>query len=196
MVNRKSVNDNKIDRKIPFKNIIMRCDDYTITDVYNDNFHIRNYQNGDENYWSNIECVIGDFDSDDEAKDYFLQHYNLNELYDRCFFAEDNAGNVVGTCIAWYDKKQDSFVSSLHWLAVLPEYQNCGIGRALVLSVMNYYKTNNLLPVYLHTQPWSYKAVKLYQSIGFEIQKDDTFAGYENEYSEAIKILKNYIEVQ
>lgn len=45
-----------------------------ITDICNDNFNIRNYHCGDEKYWSNIECIIGDFDSDYEAKDYFIQH--------------------------------------------------------------------------------------------------------------------------
>jgi ribosomal protein S18 acetylase RimI-like enzyme len=171
----------------------MRCDNYTIIDICNSKFKIRNYQDGDEQYWSIIECAIGDFDSECEAKKYFVQHYKLSELYERCFFAEDDNGNVVGTCIAWYDNKDDCVLSSLHWLAVLPEYQNQGIGRLLVLAVMNYYKQNDLLPVYLHTQPWSYKAIALYSSIGFNILKEDTFADYTNEYDEAIKILENYL---
>ncbi len=184
-----------LDRTIPFKNIIMRCDSYTATEIVSDKFKIRNYQSGDEKHWSQIECAIGDFGSEAEAEEYFTQHYKVSELYGRGFFAEDNNGNAVGTCIAWYDKKGESIVSSLHWLAVLPEYQGMGIGRALVLSVMNYYKNNNLLPVYLHTQPWSYKAVKLYQSVGFQIQSTDTFADYKNEYSEAVKILQKYIDM-
>ena len=187
---------NQIDRSIPYKNIIMRCDEYDIQPIGENDFHIRKYKNGDENYWAEIEYKIGDFNSVEEALDYFVQNYNLDELVNKCFFAETSDGKVVGTCIAWYDNKDDVVVSSLHWLAVLPKYQHQGIGRALGISVMNYYQENGLLPVYLHTQPWSYKAIKLYYSIGFNIQHVDTFGNYKNEYKEAKEILSNYLPLE
>ena len=187
---------NQIDRSIPYKNIIMRCDEYDIQPINESDYHIRKYKNGDENYWAEIEYKIGDFSSAEDAKDYFVQKYNSNELAEKCFFAETSDGKVVGTCIAWYDNKDNDTVSSLHWLAVLPEYQEKGIGRALVISVMNYYKENNLLPVYLHTQPWSYKAVKLYYSLGFKFQQSDTFSDYTNEYREAKEMLMNYLPAE
>ena len=174
----------------------MRCDDYDIQAIIESDFNIRNYKNGDENYWAEIEYKIGDFSSVEEAKEYFVQKYNSDELAEKCFFAETSDGKVVGSCIAWYDQKDNAIVSSLHWLAVLPAHQNNGIGRALVIAVMNYYKENNLLPVYLHTQPWSYKAIKLYYSLGFNIQQEDTFGNYKNEYKEAKEILSNYLPLE
>ena len=184
---------NSIDRNIPYKNIIMRCDTYEVQPINTVDFQIRKYRKGDENHWAEIECAIGDFGSIKEAKNYFIQNYNYSELSERCFFAETDNGKVVGTCIAWYDNKNDFTVSSLHWLAVLPEYQQKGIGRALIISVMNYYKVNDSLPVYLHTQPWSYKAIKLYYSLGFKLLQSDTFGNYTNEYNEATEILKQYL---
>ncbi len=183
----------QIDRSIPYKNIIMRCDNFNNKNYYNNDIKIRNYNDGDEIHWAKIEYAVGDFINVESAKQYFTEHYKTDDIYERCFFAEDNNKNVVGTCIAWYDKKDDGIVSSLHWLAVLPEYQNKGIGKALMNTVMNYYKSNNLFPVYLHTQPWSYRAISLYNTFGFKIQKEDTFADYVNEYMEAKEILKNYL---
>lgn len=174
----------------------MRCDEYDIQPISENDFYIRKYKKGDEKYWAEIEYKIGDFSSVREAKEYFIQNYNSDELAEKCFFAETSDGKVVGTCIAWYDNKNDYVVSSLHWLAVIPEYQDKGIGRALVISVMNYYRENNLLPVYLHTQPWSYKAIKLYYSLGFIIQHEDTFGNYKNEYKEAKEILSNYLPLE
>lgn len=174
----------------------MRCDEYDIQPISKSDFRIRKYINGDENYWAEIEYKIGDFSSVEEAKEYFVQNYNSDELAEKCFFAETRDGKVVGTCIAWYDNKDNDTVSSLHWLAVLPEYQQKGIGRALAISVMNYYKQNDLLPVYLHTQPWSYKAIKLYCLLGFNIQQEDTFSNYKNECKEAKEILMNYLPAE
>ena len=58
---------------------------------------------------------------------------------------------------------------------------------------MDVFAEQNALPVYLHTQPWSWKAILLYLSIGFKLQATDTFAEYTNEYDETIKTLKNIV---
>lgn len=182
-----------LDRRIPYKNIIMRCDSSEPLLEISQDITIRNYRNGDKKHWAEIEYAIGDFPSIDEAEAYFKSHYNIDEIFDRCFFAEDKENNVIGTCIAWHDRKGNEIVSSLHWLAVLPLYQNMGAGKALINAVMRYYRENGLMPVYLHTQPWSYKAIKLYLSAGFKIMKTDSFADYTNEYNEAISVLNDYL---
>jgi len=51
-------------------------------------------------------------------------------------------------------------------------------------------------PVYLHTQPWSYRAVFLYIRQGFKIQKTDTFAGYENQYVQAMNTLAEVLPAE
>lgn len=51
------------------------------------------------------------------------------------------------------------------------------------------------LPIYLHTQPWSYRAVKLYNDFGFCIAQTDTYGTAVNEYEKAMPVLKGLCEV-
>jgi hypothetical protein len=61
------------------------------------------------------------------------------------------------------------------------------------MAVMNIYAERDALPVYIHTQPWSWKAILLYLSLGFRLQKTDTFSHYENEYDKAMAELKKIV---
>ncbi|MBO5528997.1 MAG: GNAT family N-acetyltransferase, partial [Bacilli bacterium] len=142
---------------------------------------------GYEKEWAKQEYAIGDFDSEAEAEKYFAETYLQNpELLPNILFALNKDGDVVGSCIAWQDMRGISSVSSLHWLVVDERYQKIGLGRALCTSVMNIYAERQGLPVYIHTQPWSWKAILLYVSLGFKLQKTDTFSHYENEYEKAM----------
>lgn len=122
-----------------------------------------------------------------EAEKYFAETYLQNpELLPNILFALNKDGDVVGSCIAWQDMRGINSVSSLHWLVVDERYQKIGLGRALCTAVMNIYAERQGLPVYIHTQPWSWKAILLYISLGFKLQKTDTFSHYENEYEKAM----------
>ena len=68
-----------------------------------------------------------------------------------------------------------------------------GLGRALCVAVMNIYEEQEALPVYIHTQPWSWKAILLYLSLGFKLQKTDAFSHYVNEYDKAMTELKKVV---
>ena len=68
-----------------------------------------------------------------------------------------------------------------------------GLGRALGTAVMNIYAERGDLPVYIHTQPWSWKAILLYASLGFRLQKTDTFSNYENEYRKSMDELEKIV---
>ena len=179
-----------LDRTIPFCNTIMKCADYEYRNVeLPEGFSIVSYQSGYEKEWAKLEYAIGDFDSVTEAEKYFTETYLQNrELLSNILFARNKGddGNVVGSCIAWQDIRRMNRVSSLHWLVVDERYQGIGLGRALGTAVMNIYAKRQGFPVYIHTQPWSWKAILLYRSLGFKLQKTDTFSTYENEYGKAI----------
>ncbi len=81
----------------------------------------------------------------------------------------------------------------MHWLVVSPQHQGKHIGLALCQKVMDIFNEHGEVPVYIHTQPWSYKAILLYIKLGFKIQKTDTFSHYENQYEQAIKTLDNLL---
>lgn len=54
-----------------------------IKSVYN--VKIRNYHQGDEMVWAEIETAIGDFESTDNALKYFNLHYKTENIFERCF---------------------------------------------------------------------------------------------------------------
>ena len=184
-----------LDRTIPFFNTILRCDHYRHRDpVLPEGFTITAYKPGYEKAWAELECSIEDFGSLEEAEQYFTATYLQDpSRLDKLLFAVNPEGSVVGTCIAWQDLRGDAYVSSLHWLVVDEAYQGMGIGRALCHGVMNIYESQNHFPVYIHTQPWSWKAVFLYLSLGFRLQKTDAFSHYVNEYSKAMDTLKQVV---
>ena len=184
-----------LDRTIPFYNTILRCDHYQHRAVVLPcGFSIVPYEKGFEKGWAELEYAIGDFDSLDEAEHYFVETYLQNQaLFSNILFLLSPDKSVVGSCIAWQDKRQNSYVSSLHWLVVAEKYHGMGLGRALCCAVMNIYKAQEKLPVYIHTQPWSWKAIFLYLSLGFKLQKSDSFSHYENEYYQAMAELKKIV---
>ena len=61
---------------------------------------------------------------------------------------------------------------------------------------MNRFAQRRALPVYIHTQPWSWKAILLYASLGFRLQKTDTFSHYENEYDQAMTELEKILTAE
>lgn len=184
-----------IDRTIPFYNIILRRDSYLPQKVFlPDGFDIVPYRDGYEEDWARLEYAVGDFDSAEEARNYFVSSYlREKDLTSSILFLRNPDGRVIGSCIAWKDKRGCKDVSSLHWLVVDEAYQGRKLGRALCLSVMNHFEKTSGMPVYIHTQPWSWKAVLLYLSVGFRIQKTDTFSNYENQYDSAMATLREVV---
>lgn len=179
-----------LDRTIPFCNIIMRCDRILPMEVkLPEGYTIRAYQPGDEAAWAALHVATGDFTAPEEASAYFLQTY-ASDL-SRALFAIAPDGSVVGTVTAWHDPRRDATVRSLHWLAVDEQHQRKGLGKALCKTAMKLMRReDNAAPVYLHTQPWSWKAVLLYAALGFKLQRTDTFAAYENQYEAAMAAMK------
>ncbi len=182
-----------IDRTIPYYNIIMRCDRVLPMEIkLPEGYSIRTYQPGDEDAWAAILCAVGEQTSFDEAKAEFTQRYLADPtLTERIFFAVDAEGAAVGTAIAWEHDPRGLGVRTLHWVAVHPEHQGKGLGRALCQTALRLFRReDNSKPVYLHTQPWSWKAILLYISLGFKLQPRDTFYTYENQYTQAMETLK------
>ena len=185
-----------IDRSIPYYNLILKCNEICIPPVsLPEGYSFKMYEVGDEKRWAKLETEIGDFSSVEEAEIYFRTNYcnQIDELKRRCVFVVDSYGDVVGSCIAWHDLKGKDAVASLHWLVVSPEHQGKHTGLALCQKVMDIFKEHGETPIYIHTQPWSYKAILLYIKLGFKIQKTDTFSHYENQYEQAIKTLNNLL---
>lgn len=188
-----------LDRSIPYYNIIMKKDTPTTCDtpVLPPQFELHSYRPDVAQQWAELEYEIGDYPSVQEASAYFAKTYlgRPGLLAQRGVFVSDkNSGCLVGACIAWFDDQNGTPVSSLHWLITKEAYQGRGIGSALIAATLSIYEQENAFPVYLHTQPWSYQAVWLYHKLGFRLMKQESFAGYENQYALAVPVLARYIE--
>ncbi|WP_455582125.1 GNAT family N-acetyltransferase [Dysosmobacter sp.] len=184
------------DRKIPFYNIILRCDVYAPAETaLPQGFSLRSFRRGDERGWAGLELEIGDFSTLGEAEEYFVRTYcqDMAAVEERCVVAVEPGGQVVGSCIAWKDRRGAAEAASLHWLVVSPKYQRRRLGRALVRKTMEIFHAHGEFPVYLHTQPWSYPALLLYVQEGFSLQRRDTFSHYQNEYEQAMAVLKTVL---
>ncbi len=187
-----------LDRSIPFYNTIMRCDEYMRRDAAPPpGFSFSPYRAGYEREWARLEYCAGDFGSPEEAEDYFRQTYmrDMGFLSESGVFLLDREGTVIGSCIAWRDRRDDCErdVSSLHWLILDEPWQGRGLGRLLCARTMDIFAARGDFPVYVHTQPWSWKAIMLYLSLGFRIRKTDTFSHYANEYADAMRTLKTVL---
>lgn len=188
-----------LDRNIPFYNTILKCNNYINSEIIlPKGYHFRNYQVGDEKAWARLEYEIGDFETLDMAEKYFVSQYcqNINDIKKRCIFVLNHQNQIVGSCIAWRDKKNFQTVASLHWLIVSPEHQGENLGKALCQSVLKVFQELNEFPVYIHTQPWSYIAILLYVRLRFKLQKTDTFFHYENQYVQSMNVLKGILTDQ
>ena len=118
--------------------------------------------------------------------------YGKNEelFYNKCLVVCNRKDEIIGTGFLW--RSYDCQINSVHWLKVIPEYESKGIGRALLTILFQNIEEKDL-PIYLHTQTGSYRAIKLYSDFGFKILTDSKIGKINNEINECKGILKKYI---
>ncbi len=155
------------------------------------------YQGGDEKSWAKIEHSVQEFKTQKAAGEYFKDNYQLftEELERRCIFFEDNEGKKIATFTIWWEyigKRRYPWVS---WVAVMPEHQGLGLGKALVSKGMELcLEIEGEHDVYLKTQTPSYKAVNIYREQGFDFVKEKTNTGWDIEdYDKMISIIKGHL---
>lgn len=190
-----------IDCNIAYKSIIMRCDriDKSAYAEPDSDVEIEFFQQGMESVWAEVQKGAGEFAdcTETEVVSYFTKRFgeSQQELERRCILLkEKETGTYIGTCIAWFEPKGEETVPVLHWLAVKDTYANRGYARVLITKIMNIFEqVDSEQKIYLHTQPCSYKAIKLYNDFGFCMTKADTYGTAVNEYTEAMAILEKYM---
>lgn len=189
-----------LDKSIPYYNILMKRRKGRPVFHYDlpEGYRFVLYKPGDEKDWAEIETSVGEFDSEADALYYFRNSYMTfpDELMNRCLFIEDSEGKRVATLTVWWTYTGERRDPWIHWVAVRPEYQGLGLGKALVSGGMKHLiEMEGDRNVYLHTQTWSYKAVGIYMKAGFEITRQKGLGGYENnEVDQALSLLRQYLK--
>jgi len=196
-----------LDKSVDYKSIIMKMEYSKIQDIampkLPGGYSLRLFEKGDEDHWARVEASVLEFDSPNSAKDYFEKEYmpDLDELYKRCWFVLNPEGMPIATANSWFANSGLGHKALLDWVAVCPDYQGLGIGRAVVSqAVKNFREVEAGNDIWLHTQTWSHVALKLYHSLGFNLVESETVARtnsrtgvskvYKNDFYEAVGVLK------
>ncbi|MCH8257345.1 MAG: GNAT family N-acetyltransferase [Proteobacteria bacterium] len=183
------------EEEIPDLNLFMMCKQLNSNALseLSDVVHIRNCRKNELDIWKDMP-----FDDPKEAKenrefmtDYFATVYtNKGDLFfEKCLFVCDTNDNPIATAFIW--KAYDEF-NTVHWFKVLRKHEGKGIGRALLSTVMKKLEKEDY-PVYLHTQPASYRALKLYSDFGFNLLSDAIIGRRSNDLEECLPILEKYM---
>ena len=182
--------------EIPDRNIFMMCESLNRTALTElpVGYSLRNCRHEELGIWK-----IMPFDRPDLAKeydgfmtDYFTATYGGKEelFFAKTLFVCDLQDKPIATCLNW--KAYDEF-NTIQWFKVLKECEGQGIGRALLSIIMRKLEMCDY-PVYLHTQPSSFRAIKLYSDFGFSLLSDDKFGIRKNDLEECMPILGKFMQ--
>lgn len=183
------------EEEIPDKNIFMMCASLN-ADALSEmpaGFTVRNCRPEELGIWKAMP-----FDNPAEAKEYegfmndfFRSVYGGKEemFFDSTLFVCDSDDKPVATCLLW--KAYGEF-NTIHWFKVLKGYEGQGIGRALLSIIMRDLDRSDY-PVYLHTQPGSFRAIKLYSDFGFALLAGEKFGSRKNDLAECLPILEEFM---
>ena len=157
-------------------------------------YSIRNLQKNELEIWKKLpyfEYGYTEKDNENMTKWFNLLYgRNIELFYKKCLVVCNKNNEIIGTCFLW--KSFDNQINSVHWLKIIPEYENKGIGRAL-LTILFKEVSKIDLPIYLHTQIGSYKAIKLYSDFGFKILTDKIIGHKSNSIEKTREYLEQYI---
>ena len=123
--------------------------------------------------------------------DYFQKVYAPyeDEFFNRCLFVCNSDDVPVASCFIWRSYRT---VNTVGWFRVLPQYEGKGLGRALLTATLK----DAAYPIFLHTQPTSARAIKLYSDFGFALITSEMPGSRKNDLSESLLILQKVMPVE
>lgn len=161
-----------LDKTVPYIGVMLEkrdTDRYPRFDVP-DTYHFTMYRPGMERDWVRIETAVEEFDTEEAAAAYFAREFlpHADSLPRRMIFLCDAAGTPVGTATLWPGRDFGDERQRVHWVAVAPEHQNRGLSKVLLTKVLDLYRELGYTGfVFLDSQTWSYKALRVYHTFGF-----------------------------
>lgn len=184
-----------LDKTIPYHRVIMtrKAGTSIPSSILPEGFSFRLFQLGDEQAWAAIEAAVGEFEQVEDALLYFRQQFMPfhAELERRTLFVVNPDQELIATLTIWWRYIGERRHPWIHWVAVMPEYQGLGIGKALVCEgLRRLLQIEGDPDVYLSTQTWSYKAIGIYLYAGFSFNTVLDYGQFHNEYEQAINVLK------
>jgi len=185
-----------LDKSVPYAGFYMVREPGALAPVYPlpGGFRFTFYEEGDEISWARIEASVLEFSSEFAALVHFREKFSdyQDELRKRCIFIENVEGRKVATSMAWWLEIAGHRQPRLHWVAVEPNYQGIGLGKAIISRVTELMTEHEGDVAFcLSTQTWSYKAVNIYKEHGYEPTAAKAYyTDHRDNYKKAMKILK------
>jgi mycothiol synthase len=136
-------------------------------------YRLRTYRPGDEADWARLirTYIGGEWDAESTRANLTGQE---RFFPDGLFFVESAvagtripAPTVVGTACAWRPSAQEWEEGELHMVAVDERHRGHGLGRALCLAVLRYFREKGFKRVRLSTDDFRLAAIKVYLDLGF-----------------------------
>jgi GNAT superfamily N-acetyltransferase len=191
--------EHELSKEISSKNLFMMCTEinkFAIRDLPQ-GFHFRTCRRDELIMWKSMHL---DFPHTPEQyaehmrsmTDYFNALYakKVDVFFEQCLFVCDKDDMPVGSCFIW--KAYDKF-STIHWTKVLKKHEGQGLGRALLTAVMKNLNDNDY-PVYLHTHPICFRAIKLYSDFGFRLISNPVVGHRNNDLEECMPVLEKHLQ--
>ena len=190
-----------LDKSIPYIDVLMQRKKGVVIPAFPlpEGFNFVFYKPGDAQAWAKIEMSVLEFDNEAAALERFQKFADMPaEAERRCVFIENPQGEKIATTTAWWEYTGVRRDPWLHWVAVMPEYQGLGLGKAIVSHVMRLMaEIEGDRNFYLHTQTWSHKAIRIYKQLGWEITDEQGLWKYtENPYDKAIAALDEICRIE
>ena len=189
-----------LDKSLPYVGIFMKRPAGTpfVEFPLPDGFRYVLYQPDDEVCWARIETSVLEFDSEFDAVSYFSRKFKpeTEELQKRLLFIESDNGKKIATANAWWHHVNNKRRAWLHWVAVDPEFQGLGLGKAITSeSTRIMLELEGDVDIYLSTQTWSHKAIRIYQKFGYEPTDEKILykGNKDSNYKKAMKILNSIV---
>ncbi len=131
-------------------------------------FQLRGYRPGDVEVWFRILSRA------DRYLPVTIEQHGRSfggsepELSRRQLFLLAPDGTPIGTSTAWFGSNPlDATWGRVHWLAVLPEWQGRGLGKALLAATLRRLQELGHSRIYLITETVRRRAIALYLEFGF-----------------------------
>ena len=131
-------------------------------------YSVRWYQAGDEDLWLKIHLVADKLNS--ITPELFAREFGDQPslLAQRQCFLFDAHRRPVGTATAWFnDNFNGGSYGRVHWVAIVPEQQGRGLGKALMTIVCHRLRELGHTRAYLTTSTARISAINLYRHFGF-----------------------------
>lgn len=142
--------------------------------VLPDGYSIVNHDDSLVGVWCSIQTAADQYHSFDD--DLFFEQFPVENLRSERIFYIVHNGIPIATAACWFGGKgYPDRVGRLHWVAVLPDDQNCGLGTFLVKEALERFRSLRYHTIFLSTNTVRVSAIALYLKLGFRPQSTELF---------------------